>query len=173
MRAIERSLEAVSLVAIAVWLGGFATIGAVVAPLVFGIVPAPASADAMTAVFRRFDSVAVACAVIALLVEIGHALLRPVVLRRDMVRAAMVVLAGAFAVVEALVVSPHIEELHREGAIRGLGDLGMELDRVHHLAEQLAKGELAILLVVLSLHAFRPATDYAAATSGAPLAGKA
>jgi hypothetical protein len=154
-RAFERFLEALSLLALAVWLGGFATLGAVVAPLVFGIVPAPASADAMTAVFRRFDAVAIVCAVVALLVEVGHALLRPQLLKRDVVRAGLVVVAGGLAVVEATVISPHIARLHVAGAIRGLGAAGLELDSVHHTAELLAKGELALLLAVLALHAFR------------------
>jgi hypothetical protein len=154
-KVLESALEAVSLLALAVWLGGFATVGAVVAPLVFGIVAAPASADAMTAVFRRFDSVAIVCAVIVLLIEGAHAALRRPLLRRDLVRAALVVVAAALAIVEAAVISPHIERLHRDGAVRGLGPAGLELDAVHHTAESLAKAELAILVVVLVLHAFR------------------
>jgi len=155
-KTLDSALEAVALLALAVWLGGFATVGAVVAPLVFGIVPAPASGDAMTAVFRRFDSVAIVCAVLVLLVEGAHAVLRRPLLRRDLARGALGVAAAALAIVEAVVVSPHIERLHREGAMRGLGALGLELDSVHHTAESLAKTELAILVVVLALHAFRP-----------------
>jgi hypothetical protein len=155
-KAIDPALEAVALLAIAVWLGGFATLGAVVAPLVFGIVAAPASADAMTAVFRRFDSIAIGCAVVVLVVEGAHATLRRPIFRRDLVRGALTVGAAALAIVEAMVVSPHIERLHREGAIRGLGAAGLELDSVHHLAESLAKTELTLLVVVLVLHAFRP-----------------
>jgi putative copper export protein len=154
-KTFDQSLEALALLAIAVWLGGFATLGAIVAPLVFGIVPAPASADAMTAVFRRFDSVSIACAVIVLLVEGAHAALRRPLLRRDVARVALAVGASTLAVVEAAVLSPHIERLHREGAIRGLGALGLELDTVHHTAESVAKGELTLLLAVLVLHAFR------------------
>ena len=154
-RAVDASLEALSLVALAVWLGGFATLGAVVAPLVFGIVPAPASADAMTAVFRRFDSVAIVCAIVVLVVEGGHALVRRPLVRLDLVRASLVVVAAGLAIFEALSISPHIERLHREGAIRGLGPSGLELDAVHHTAESLAKLELTLLLGVLVLHAFR------------------
>jgi hypothetical protein len=152
---LDSALEAISLLALSVWLGGFATLGAVVAPLVFGIVAAPASADAMTAVFRRFDSVSIVCAVIVLLVEGAHATLRRPLLRRDLARAALVVVAAALAIVEASTISPHIERLHRDGAVRGLGAAGLELDAVHHLAESLAKTELWILVVVLVLHAFR------------------
>jgi Domain of unknown function (DUF4149) len=152
---LEAALEALALVALAVWLGGLTILGAVAAPLVFRIVPAPASADAMSAVFLRFDSIAIASAVVVLLVEGGHSLLRRPLLRRDLVRAAVTVGAAGLAIVEAMVVSPHIERLHREGAIRGLGAAGLELDQVHHTAESLAKGELALLVLVLVLHAFR------------------
>ena len=154
-KALDSALEALSLLAIAVWLGGFATIGAIVAPLVFGIVSAPASADAMTAVFRRFDSVAIVCAVIVLVVEGIHAVLRRPLLRRDLVRGGLGVAAAGLAILEALVVSPRIERLHAGGAIRGLGPAGLELDRVHQTAESLAKIELALLVAVLVLHAFR------------------
>ncbi len=152
---LDAALEALSLVALAVWLGGMATLGAVAAPLVFGIVPAPASADAMTAVFRRFDGIAVTCAALVLVVEAAHAALRKPVLGRDLARGGLAVAAAAFAIVEAVMVSPHIARLHAEGAIRGLGAAGLELDRAHHLAESLAKTELTLVAVVLVLHAFR------------------
>jgi hypothetical protein len=154
-KTIDAALEALALLALSVWLGGFATLGAVVAPLVFGIVAAPASADAMTAVFRRFDSIAIGCAVVVLVVEGAHAVLGRRLLRRDLVRAGLGVAAAALAIVEATTVSPHIERLHREGAIRGLGTAGLELDSVHHLAESLAKTELTLLVFVLVMHAFR------------------
>jgi putative copper export protein len=160
--AIDSALEAVSLLALAVWLGGLVTLGAVAAPLVFGIVPAPASADAMTAVFRRFDSISIGCAVVVLLVEGAHGATRRPLFRRDLVRGGLVVAATALAIVLAMVVSPHIERLHRAGAVRGLGAAGLELDSVHHTAEGLAKTELALLVAVLALHAFRPRAASAA-----------
>ncbi len=153
--SLESVLEAAALLALAVWLGGLTTLGAVVAPLVFGIVPAPSSADAMTAVFVRFDSIAVSCAVVVLLVEGAHAVLRRPLLRRDLARGALGVGAAILAIVGATVVSPHIQRLHQDGAVRGLGPLGLELDRVHHTAESLAKTELLLLVAVLALHAFR------------------
>jgi putative copper export protein len=153
---LDSALEALSLLALAIWLGGLATLGAVAAPLVFGIVPAPASADAMTAVFRRFDTVSIACAVVVLLVEGAHGAIRRPLVRSDLVRGALVVAAAALAIIEATVVSPHIALLHAEGAVRGLGAAGLELDSVHHTAESLAKTELTLLVAALVLHAFRP-----------------
>ena len=80
-------------------------------------------------------------------------------LRIDLVRGALGIGAAGLAIVEALVVSPHIERLHLEGAIRGLGIAGLELDSVHHTAEALAKTELTLLVVILVLHAFRPRAE--------------
>jgi hypothetical protein len=152
----DRVLDVVSTLAVALWLGGYATVGAVVAPLVFGMVPAPTSGDAMTAVFQRFDRVAIACAAIALLCEVGHAALRSrAVTRFDMARAALLTVAAGLAVYVATVVSPHIVELHQGGAIRGVGPAGLELDAVHHTAELLAKLELALLAAALVLLASR------------------
>ena len=70
-------------------------------------------------------------------------------------RGALAVLAAALALFSATSISPHIERLHLEGAIRGLGDAGQELDAVHHTAESIAKTELALLLGVLVLRPFR------------------
>jgi hypothetical protein len=148
----DRALDAAGALAVAVWLGGYATLGAVVAPLVFGIVPAPTSGDAMTAVFGRFDRVALACAAVALLGEVGHVVLRArPVTRLDMARAALLALAAGLAVYVATVVSPRIVELHQAGALRGMGPAGLELDAVHHVAERLAKVELAALAVAFVL----------------------
>ena len=65
---------------------------------------------------------------------------------------------------EATSISPHIERLHRDGAIRGLGPAGLELDAVHHTAESLAKLELLLLVVVVVLRASSPAVATAVAT---------
>jgi putative copper export protein len=155
---MDATLDAIALLALSVWLGGFATLGAVVAPLVFGIVPLPASADAMTAVFRRFDAVSLVCAVLVLGVEGSHAALRKPLVRLDVVRVALTVLAAGLALFSATTISPHIERLHREGAVRGVGDAGQELDSVHHTAESVAKIELTLLLGALVLRPFRRAS---------------
>ena len=56
----------VTLLALSLWLGGMIVLGAVVAPIVFSVLPLPTSADAMTLVFRRFDAIAVTSAAIVL-----------------------------------------------------------------------------------------------------------
>lgn len=148
----SRAITALALAAIAVWTGGLLALGAVVAPIIFNAVPSPTSADAMTLVFRRFDRVAVVCAVLLLLCEVGLAVTRKPLLRIDMARGAAAVIAGALILAQAMVVSPKIEALHRGGAIRGLGVDGMELESVHKLAEAGGKTQVVIALILIALH---------------------
>ena len=140
MRA--RILGAVSLLACLPWLGGLVVLGAVVAPAVFAIVPAPTSADAMTVVFRRFDRVAIVASAVVLLCEVGLATVTRTL--RDAARSLAAIVMSALALYEATILSPQIEALHRAGAIRGLGDLGLELEHAHAIAELVAKTELAV-----------------------------
>ncbi len=63
---LERGAAAVAVTALAIWIGGLVALGACAAPIVFRVVPAPLSGDAMGAVFRRFDAIAVACSVFVL-----------------------------------------------------------------------------------------------------------
>lgn len=136
-----------TVLALAVWLGGLVTLGALVAPIVFGVVPAPSSADAMTLVFRRFDRVALVCAAVVALAEVIRARGTPSISRFDLARTSAGVLAGLLRTIEAAWVSPEIASLHHQGAVRGSGALGEALERAHHLAELLAKAELALLVV--------------------------
>ncbi len=147
------ALSTVALVAVGVWLGGLVALGAIAAPIVFAMVPAPTSADAMVVVFRRFDSVTMSAAACVLVVEAVRARFAPV-RRLDLARIAASGLASALAVWEGVSLSPRIEALHRSGAIRGLGSAGMELDRVHETARMVGQVELLLLVVVVALHAF-------------------
>jgi uncharacterized membrane protein len=153
MHIARRTLVTVALVALGLWMGGMVALGAIAAPVVFGMVPAPMNADAMTVVFRRFDKLAVACVVVALAVEVGLALLRDRKLTRlDMTRAGLVTLATGAALYVATFVSPRIEALHRAGAVRHLGASGEELDAIHRVAERAGKLELAVAIAVIALH---------------------
>jgi uncharacterized membrane protein len=144
-----RVLGLVALLACLPWLGGMIVLGAIVAPTVFHTIPAPGSADAMTLVFRRYDRVAMIASAIVLLCEVGLGTVTRTA--RDAVRSFACIVMSALAIYEGTMLSPKIEALHLAGAIRGLGDLGLEMDRTHHLAELLAKTELAfgLLYVVL------------------------
>jgi uncharacterized membrane protein len=142
----------VAVIAAGIWLGGLFVLGAIVAPTVFKIVDAPASANAMTLVFRRFDKVAMVCAGVILACEGWRVAARE---RLDAIaggRIAAVVVAAALVVYQGLVLSPRIEALHRAGAVRGSGDLGLQLEAVHKVAETVAKLELPMLLAIIALH---------------------
>ncbi len=161
-RAVITIIAVVQLLAISLWASGLVTLGAVVAPIVFRVVPAPGSADAMTLVFRRFDTIAITCAAIALVAEAAFALRGGKVTRVDVARGLALAAAAALAIAIGAWVSPGIAELHRQGAIRHVGDAGIALERLHKLAESLAKGELFALLVAFILtlvKTTRPSTE--------------
>src|SRR6476660_4762560 len=97
-RAVVAVIAAIQLLALAVWAGGLLALGAIVAPIVFRVVPAPTSADAMTLVFRRFDVVAIVCAAVALVAEAAFAVRGGRVTRADLVRGVCVVGAAGLAI---------------------------------------------------------------------------
>jgi hypothetical protein len=146
-----RVASTVSLLAVSVWLGGLLSLGALAAPVVFSVVPLPTSADAMTVVFRRFDQVAMACGAVVLASEALRALTRVSFDRVDLARAAAGAGASILAVYEGMYVSPRIAELHMGGAIRGVGNPGGELARLHTLAESCGKAEIVLLVAVVAL----------------------
>ncbi len=153
MQTTRKVLVTVALVALGLWMGGMVALGAIAAPVVFGTVPAPWSADSMTVVFRRFDKLAVACVLVVLAVEAGLAALRDRKLDRlDLARGALATLAAGAALYVAALVSPRIEALHRGGAIRGLGAAGEELNAIHQVAERAGKAELVLAIALIALH---------------------
>jgi hypothetical protein len=153
-RLVVRISAVASLLGIAVWLGGLAALGAIAAPTVFSMVPPPLSADAMTVVFQRFDTVAVSCAALVLAAEAMQAIARVPFAPIDHLRALLSALAAALAVTEARSVSPRIAALHGAGAVRGVGSAGLELAKLHDTAEGLGKAQLALLVSVLILRVF-------------------
>jgi uncharacterized membrane protein len=169
-RSFDVLAAAIYALAVAVWLGGIVVLGAIVAPTVFRNVPAPTSADAMTLVFGRFDRVAMSCAAIALVAEAALAIgigkgTTKKALAVDLVRAASVVLAGGLAIAVGAWLSPGISALHRGGAVRGSGGAGLELERLHRMAEAAGKGQVLLLVAVLVLLLVRVARGSRASDS--------
>ena len=144
-------IVSIELLAIMVWGGGMVALGAVAAPLVFGIVPAPHSADAMTQVFLRFDRIAMTCAAIALVAESALGRRAGPITRLDLARLGVVVAAGALTIVQGAWLSPKIAELHRGGAVRGLGEAGLALERFHGWSETSGKTQLVLLAATVVL----------------------
>lgn len=153
-RTVSAAL-AVYLLALVPWAGGLVVLGAIVAPTVFRNVPAPASADAMTIVFRRFDALAISCALVCLVMEAVLAARGGKPARLDLVRGLGTVVAAGCAITVGAWLSPGIHALHRGGAIRGSGPDGLELEKLHQLAETTSKIELSLLLAVIVLTLLR------------------
>jgi hypothetical protein len=148
---VRRVTASVGLLAIAVWLGGLVALGAVAAPIVFAQVSWPQSADAMSMVFRRFDAIAMTCGVLVVVAEAARALTGGPFTRVDLGRGLASVVAALAATAEGVHVSPRIAALHASGAIRGVDGPGLELARLHDLAESLGKSELALLALLVVL----------------------
>ena len=150
---VRLAAGSLALLAAGIWLGGILVLGAVVAPTVFGIVPAPTSADAMTIVFTSFDKIAMTAAAIIAVCEVVGTRARGAKspTRIDVVRLAVIGVAGGLAVVQGLWLSPTIVALHRAGAVRGSGELGMKLDRFHSWSETCGKTESLLLVALVVL----------------------
>jgi hypothetical protein len=153
--------------AVAIWFGGLTTLGTNVAPLIFRNVPAPTSADAMTLVFMRFDRFAIASGLMLLAVEIAWAASALASRAGVASRLLLVVTALGVRLVEALWLAPAIAELHRKGAVRGLGDLGLSLERLHRGAEATGKLEAGLLLVFVVVVAWGEARAAQSTSGGA------
>ncbi|MFO0679804.1 MAG: DUF4149 domain-containing protein [Polyangiaceae bacterium] len=151
-----RIARALFVLAACTWIGGLVVLGAVVAPLVFRIVPAPASADAMIAVFQRFERIALAMAVILAGAESVFAFRAKAQPRIDLGRRLAIGAATLLLVWESVSLAPSIAVLHKNGAVRGFGKGGMALESAHVAAERVARAEVGGLLLALVLFAVRP-----------------
>ncbi|MEO8874083.1 MAG: DUF4149 domain-containing protein [Polyangiaceae bacterium] len=156
---ITLASQIATVLAVALWLGGMIILGAVVAPVVFSVVPAPISADAMTVVFRRFDALAVTSAAVVLVCEMWRVKISGKPSRRELSRGIVIVIAGLLALFEGVVVSPRVEALHRAGAVRGLGDLGKQLDSWHSIAEAVSKCEAFFIVAFVVLYVVTTSAD--------------
>jgi small-conductance mechanosensitive channel len=159
---IELGAAVLAIVCLAMWVGGLVALGACAAPLVFRIVPAPLSGEAMGAVFRRFDGIAISCAIVVLGCEAVRIFVSSRSPAADRVgraatvfertRTTLAVVAAAAAIYGGAHLSPAIVALHAGGAVRGFGADGLELERLHKIAESIAKIEVSAGLLLLALH---------------------
>ncbi|AUX26644.1 hypothetical protein SOCEGT47_072140 [Sorangium cellulosum] len=153
---IDRVAASAAALAAGAWAGGMVALGACAAPFVFRLAPAPFSGDAMSAAFARFDQLALGAAVILLGAEVARtwaAGRRGASGAARVRRALAMVMAGCAAYV-GLALTPRITELHREGARRGEGALGVELERVHRHAELAGRAEVFLGATLVVLHVF-------------------
>ncbi len=153
---VDRVAASVAVLVTGVWIGGMIALGACAAPFVFEMTPAPMSGYAMGAAFARFDQIAIGAAVVLLGAEVARTLVAG---RRSRTLAARArrlaaVLMALGAVYTGLRITPRITTLHHEGARRGLGEGGAELERIHRSAELIGKAVTLAGVVVITLHVF-------------------
>ena len=148
----EERAAIVAVIALAIWIGGLFALGACAAPIVFKIVPAPTSGEAMGAVFRRFDLVAMTCAVVVLGCEAVRIWVREgSATNAERLRGLLAVTCAGAAIYGGVELSPSIVALHSAGAVRGFGENGVKLDRIHDLAEIVAQVEVTVGFFLLAL----------------------
>lgn len=147
-RAVVRTIAALS---VSLWVFGLFVVGAIVAPVVFRGFAANDAANAMTVVFRRFDRVILACAAITLACEATSALVSRPLGRLDTARGAVAIVLALLGGYHALRLSPGIADLHAHGAIRGLGEGGLQLEALHRQATTLATGQLVLGVLYVGL----------------------
>jgi hypothetical protein len=160
---VDRAAASVAALVAGAWAGGMIALGVCAAPFVFRLTPAPFSGEAMGAAFARFDQLALGAAVVLLGAEVVRTWAagrrgRTLAAR---VRRGLAMLMAAAAAYIGLALTPRINELHRNGARRGMGEQGAELDRIHRRAEMLGRAEVlfgatVVVLHVLTLRTRRP-----------------
>lgn len=151
---VDRIAATVAVLASGISVGGMVALGACAAPMVFRLAPAPYSGDAMGAAFARWDQIALGAAVTLLAAEVARTWAAGARARRlaARVRRIFAVIVAASAAYIGLSLSPHINDLHRSGARRGVGPEGVALDTIHRRAELVGKLETALGVALVGLH---------------------
>ena len=137
------ALDVILIAAVLLYGGG---LRAIVAPTIFrsGI---SAAADLMTTIFTRFDRVAVALVIVALIAEGVSVALRGAPMDRlRIARGALVVLFALSVGVQSGYLSPTIARMHAEGVRRYEGERGQAFDRVHNWSSRV--GKVAVTLAI-------------------------
>lgn len=157
---------AIERLALALWLGGFVVVGAVVAPLAFGVLSRPEAGELMGACFRRLNGIGVACGVI-LLVTLAVEAAADAAGSRRLLAARGALIGAALAVALYLGVSlfPRMEVAR---AAAPAGAAGPAFDRMHERSRQLLSLQMLLLVgvAVASAAARTPVGGRSAASRG-------
>jgi MFS family permease len=137
---LARVLEGLAL---CLWLGGLIAVGALVAPVAFGVLSRPEAGRVVGECFRRLNLIGFACGgalLLALLLEAAvwpraHARLRAA-------RAVLVLAAVALGLYLGLRLFPEMNALRAAGS-------SPPFQRLHHLASQLLSLQMLLLLAEL------------------------
>jgi hypothetical protein len=144
-------LDVVLVLSMLLYSGGLLALGAIVAPVVFrsGL---SGAADVMTSIFTRFDRLAVALCVVALLAEaISLAIGGTPLARARIVRGVLVVLFALGVGAQSGVLSPTIARMHAEGVQRHVGPRGQAFDRVHNWSSRVGKITVSLAIAAATM----------------------
>jgi putative copper export protein len=141
--------ETLAALAVAAWVGGMFALGAFSARIVFRDLPRDLAAPTMSAIFRSFDGVVVACVVLVALATGVRLIVLGVRSRAD--RIALV--AGTALCVLGLIdigyVHPTIEHMFLEGRT-----LEPAFQALHKLSSRSANLEAICAILMVGAHAF-------------------
>lgn len=152
----DRVATTAAVTALGVWAGGLVALGACAAPFVFELTPYPFSGQAMGAAFRRFDSIAIGCGVVALGAEVVRTLAAAgqSQSRWMRVRRYLAIAMSVSALYAGMRLTPTIIDMHGQGVRRNVGARGAELERIHRQAELIGKATVPLAVVLIALHIF-------------------
>jgi hypothetical protein len=144
--ALHIGAKITEVLALALWLGGFVTAGAVVAPLAFSLLSRPEAGALMGACFRRLNGIGIACGgvlLVALALEtFGSSLSR----RAVALRAGLIGGALALALYLGAILFPTMETA-RVASVPGAASPAF--DRMHGLSRQLLSLQMLLLVGVV------------------------
>lgn len=151
---VDRVAAIVAVLCAGTMFGGLIALGACAAPVVFSPQFQPLSGTIMGTTFARWDKFAASAGVALLVCEIVRTWAARGRARLPLARARRFMAIGAAlcAVYIGTSLSPRINQLHADGARRGDGDLGAELDAIHKRAELIGKIEAALAVGLVALH---------------------
>lgn len=147
---------ALLMMGLALMIGGMLALGAFTAPVLFRAMPRPEAGEAMTLIFRRYDSVLLVGLGLVVLGEVlrllsaGLPTLTPVIGIRFGVMALLV----GMMLYSILTVNPQIEAMQKAGVTHGATEEGKRFSETHQMSEKLYKIELAVAVVLLILTPF-------------------
>lgn len=145
------AVEVVATLAVALWLGGMLALGAFAAPEVFGQLEREVAGPVMGAIFAKFDRLVLVLVAVLGVCEGIRALLEGVRGKLAIARLVTAVALIGLALTSALWLGPSINELFEQGVRRGVGEAGVEMERLHNLATALAKAAFAFATAWLAL----------------------
>lgn len=144
--------KTLTLISLAVMVGGILVMGAIVAPYLFkaGLSHAQA-ALIMSELFSRFDCVLIGTMVFLVIGELLQTGWLKATQKKAVVivRQALSILLVSTLLYGIFVMHPQIESYHKAGIKRGVGAEGQMFDRTHCNSETLMKADLALAVAML------------------------